>query len=89
MITVTFDNPADWPIQCKAKEVDPSLLLTKSVKALTATDEDLTLIHMELVGLPLPRHINEWNTCTWFWTDAQFIVANIQAAYNVNQEATR
>lgn len=89
MITIIFDGPGEWPLQLEAKDVSPTTAVGKPIKSVTATDDDLALIHMELIGLPMPRHINEWNTCTWYWTDAQFIVANIQQAWKINKEATR
>lgn len=86
MITVIFTDPSKWPLTADASTFN--LADVSDVKSITLTGDALLLAQMEFNGIPMPRHVNEWQDeqCTWYWTDAQFLAKNLPIAYKLNKE---
>jgi hypothetical protein len=88
VITIQPADQTQWPVTLDSAELcDPAL--AENTKSVKLSGDDLLLAAMEFVGIPMPKYKNEYETMTWYWADAQFIVANIQNAHNVNKDATR
>ena len=87
MLTITFADPAKWPLVSALEAY--SAIDCSDVKTVTLEGDALELVALEFMNFPLPRYCNEWNKMTWWWTDAQFICANIAEAYKINKEALR
>lgn len=87
-IIVAVNAAGSWPL--KFKNCDEfNMVNDETVKAVVLSGNALLVAHMEFVGLPMPKYINEFDSVTWYWGDAAFIVANLKAAYEVNKDATR
>ena len=90
MITIGFADSTKWPllvsISAYKAPVDCS-----DIKTVTLEGDALAIAAMEFAGLPMPKYANEWQDekVTWYWTDAQFIAANLAKAYEVNKDAVR
>lgn len=91
MITIAYNN-GSWPVSIdSAKQCGPELA-TPNVRSVTCTGDDLALVQLELTGLPLMRYVMDWLDgpgMTWWWTDAVFIINNIQQAYKINKAHTK
>lgn len=89
MVTIVFTDPKKWPLVTQLDNY--SLADCSDVKSVTLEGEALILVAMEFIGVPMPKYANEWqdNKVTWFWTDAQFIAANLANAYAINTDAVR
>lgn len=89
MLTIVFTDVNKWPLVTPIENYN--LLDVSDVKSVTLEGEALLIAHKELAGLPMPKYVNEWedSKVTWFWTDAQFIAANIARAFAINKDATR
>lgn len=87
MITIKYADSARWPLKVESAKFCVSELAISEVQSVVVSGDDLDLLFLEFVGLPLPRHIGDWEgRCLQFWwTDAMFILSNIKDAYEVNK----
>lgn len=87
MITIAYNTPEKWSVTIESAKDCGCAQATPDVRSVTVSGDDLDLLYLEFVGLPLPRHIGDWEgrSLQFWWTDAMFILSNIKAAYEVNK----